>query len=96
MSDLSRLIGRLLLLPSFIIAIGVMIKGYADVGDGFSAGVIASLGVAMQLTNIARDIGERDELAARNPRSRSTRHLIAHLVEGEIVGVVSCAWLRRG
>ena len=49
MSDLSRLIARLLLVPTFVIAIGEMIKGYADVGDGFSAGVIASLGVAVQL-----------------------------------------------
>lgn len=49
MTDLSRLIARLLLLPTFIIAIGVMVKGYADVGDGFSAGVIASLGIALQL-----------------------------------------------
>jgi multicomponent Na+:H+ antiporter subunit B len=49
MSDFAKLIARLMLLPTFIIAIGVMIKGYGDVGDGFSAGVIASLGVAMQL-----------------------------------------------
>ena len=49
MSDLSKMMARLLLLPTFIIAFGVMFKGYADVGDGFSAGVIASLGVAMQL-----------------------------------------------
>ncbi len=49
MSDLAKLIVRILLLPTFIIAIGVMVKGYADVGDGFSAGVIASLGIAMQL-----------------------------------------------
>lgn len=49
MSDLAKLVVRILLLPTFIVAIGVMVKGYADVGDGFSAGVIASLGVAMQL-----------------------------------------------
>jgi multisubunit Na+/H+ antiporter MnhB subunit len=46
---MSRLLARLLLLPTFIIAFGVMIKGYADVGDGFSAGVIAALGIAAQL-----------------------------------------------
>ncbi len=49
MSDLSKMMARLLLLPTFIIAFGVMLKGYADVGDGFSAGVIAALGVAIQL-----------------------------------------------
>lgn len=46
---LSKVAARILLLPVFIIALGVMIKGYADTGDGFSAGVIASLGVALQL-----------------------------------------------
>lgn len=49
MSDLSKMMARLLLLPTFIIAVGVMLKGYADVGDGFSAGVIAALGIAIQL-----------------------------------------------
>jgi multisubunit Na+/H+ antiporter MnhB subunit len=48
MSDLSKIMARLLLLPTFIIAFGVMFKGYADVGDGFSAGVIAALGIAVQ------------------------------------------------
>jgi multisubunit Na+/H+ antiporter MnhB subunit len=46
---LAQLTARMLLLPTFVIAIGIMIKGYADVGDGFSAGVIAALGVALQL-----------------------------------------------
>lgn len=45
---LTRLIARALLLPTFLIALAIMLKGYADTGDGFSAGVIASLGVLMQ------------------------------------------------
>ncbi len=48
-TELSRVAARLLLLPSILIALGVMVKGYADPGDGFSAGVIASLGFALQL-----------------------------------------------
>lgn len=47
-TELSRMCARILLLPSLMIAFGVMIKGYSDVGDGFSAGVIAALGVGMQ------------------------------------------------
>jgi multisubunit Na+/H+ antiporter MnhB subunit len=46
---LTQVVARLLFLPSLLIAIGVMIKGYADTGDGFSAGVIAALGVGLQL-----------------------------------------------
>jgi multisubunit Na+/H+ antiporter MnhB subunit len=45
---LTQLVARALLLPTFLIALAIMIKGYADTGDGFSAGVIASLGVLMQ------------------------------------------------
>ncbi|HVL25036.1 MAG TPA: MnhB domain-containing protein [Thermomicrobiales bacterium] len=39
---------RILLVPSFVIALAVMFKGYGDVGDGFSAGVIAALGALLQ------------------------------------------------
>ncbi len=39
---------RVLLVPGFIIAIAIMLKGYADIGDGFSAGVIAALVVIVQ------------------------------------------------
>lgn len=39
---------RVLLVPGFIVAIGMMLKGYADVGDGFSAGVIAALVIITQ------------------------------------------------
>ena len=46
---LTQVVARLLFLPGLLIAIGVMIKGYADTGDGFSAGVIAALVVGLQL-----------------------------------------------
>lgn len=45
---MTRSVARILLLPTFLIALAVMIKGYADIGDGFSAGVIASLGIILQ------------------------------------------------
>lgn len=41
-------IARLILIPGWIIAIALMLKGYVDIGDGFSAGVIASLVVVVQ------------------------------------------------
>ncbi len=47
-SVLTQTIARLLLVPIFMVAGGVLVKGYADVGDGFSAGVIAALGVVLQ------------------------------------------------
>jgi multicomponent Na+:H+ antiporter subunit B len=45
---MTRSVARMLLLPTFVIAFAVIIKGYADIGDGFSAGVIASLGIILQ------------------------------------------------
>lgn len=41
-------IARLLLVPGWIIALAMLFKGYVDIGDGFSAGVIAALVVVIQ------------------------------------------------
>jgi multisubunit Na+/H+ antiporter MnhB subunit len=45
---LTRTIARLLLLPIFMTSIAVLVKGYIGPGDGFSAGVIAAIGVLIQ------------------------------------------------
>jgi multicomponent Na+:H+ antiporter subunit B len=41
-------VARLLLAPSVIVAAAILVKGYSDVGDGFSAGVVVALAVALQ------------------------------------------------
>lgn len=51
---------RILLLPCWIVAIAIMLQGYGDVGDGFSAGVIAALGVLLQ--GLAFDAEELDRM----------------------------------
>lgn len=48
MTVMTRFGVRLLLLPSWMIAFAILIKGYSDTGDGFSAGVVAALGVLLQ------------------------------------------------
>jgi multisubunit Na+/H+ antiporter MnhB subunit len=45
---MTKMVARLLLLPSFVIALAMLMHGYVNVGDGFSAGVVASSGVALQ------------------------------------------------
>lgn len=45
---MTETIARLLLAPTFVVAAAVLIKGYADTGDGFNAGVIAAIGVLLQ------------------------------------------------
>ena len=44
-SPITRFAARVLFLPVWMVSFAVLLKGYADIGDGFSAGVIASLGV---------------------------------------------------
>lgn len=39
---------RLLLVPGLVISLAIVLHGYQDVGDGFSAGVIAALVVLLQ------------------------------------------------
>jgi multisubunit Na+/H+ antiporter MnhB subunit len=48
MTVMTRALARLLLPVTMMVAAAILIKGYADVGDGFSAGIIASLGVLLQ------------------------------------------------
>jgi multisubunit Na+/H+ antiporter MnhB subunit len=48
MTILIQMVARLLFLPTLIVAIAILIKGYHSTGDGFSAGVIASTGFVLQ------------------------------------------------
>lgn len=43
-----RVVARLLLGPSVMVAAALIAKGYAEVGDGFGAGVIVSLAIALR------------------------------------------------
>jgi len=56
---LTQVVSRLLLAPIIVIAIAVLVKGYADVGDGFSGGVIAALGILLQYLAFGRAETER-------------------------------------
>lgn len=72
---MTQLIARALLLPTFLIALAIMLKGYADTGDGFSAGVIASLGVLMQCV-------------AFGPEELDTLPLVKYAPAGTFVGLI--------
>jgi multicomponent Na+:H+ antiporter subunit B len=58
---------RLLLVPGWIVAIGNMLKGYVDIGDGFSGGVIAALVVLLQGLAFGADELERMPAARYAP-----------------------------
>ncbi|HSK16676.1 MAG TPA: MnhB domain-containing protein [Gaiellaceae bacterium] len=51
---LTETVVRSLLAPSFVVAFAILVKGYSDVGDGFTAGVVAALGVLLQYTAFGR------------------------------------------
>jgi multisubunit Na+/H+ antiporter MnhB subunit len=55
-SVLTRMVARALLAPAFIVAAAILVKGYIDVGDGFAAGIVASLGVLLQYLAFGRDV----------------------------------------
>jgi multicomponent Na+:H+ antiporter subunit A len=44
----TRGIARMLYLPTFVLAAAILVKGFVQTGDGFSAGMIAALGVALR------------------------------------------------
>lgn len=48
MSILTQAVARILLAPALMAAAAILIKSYGDVGDGFSAGVVVSLVIAVQ------------------------------------------------
>lgn len=53
------MVARLLLPITMMVALAMLVKGYTDVGDGFSAGVIASLGVTMQFLAFGHRAAQR-------------------------------------
>lgn len=68
---------RVLLIPTFLIAIATMLKGYGETGDGFSAGVIAALGIAIQGVAFGPDEFERLPLVRFAPAGSFVGLLIA-------------------
>lgn len=56
---LTRLTARLLFAPILAMAVAVLVKGYASVGDGFSAGMIAALAPLLQYLALGREETER-------------------------------------
>lgn len=58
-SALTQAVARLIFAPTLLIAAAVLVKGYADTGDGFAAGVIAALAVLLQYVAFGREEVDR-------------------------------------
>jgi multicomponent Na+:H+ antiporter subunit B len=48
-----------LLGPAVMVAAAIVVKGYVDVGDGFSAGVVVALAVALRYVTLGAERAER-------------------------------------
>jgi multisubunit Na+/H+ antiporter MnhB subunit len=77
-----RVIARLLLAPSVVVALAIMVKGYADVGDGFSAGVIVALAVALQYVAYGARCAEAELPALRLAPATAITGLLVALAIG--------------
>ena len=60
MSLVVEVIAPRLLGPALMVAAAIIVKGYTDVGDGFSAGVIVALAVALRYVALGRERAERE------------------------------------
>ena len=58
-SIVGRVVHRMLLAPILVVAVALLVKGFTDVGDGFSAGVVAALGILLQYVTMGREEVER-------------------------------------
>lgn len=54
MSPVLDVVAPRLLAPAFMLAVALIVKGYSDVGEGFSAGVIVALAVALRYVALGR------------------------------------------
>lgn len=79
-SVLTRMVARGLLAPTLVVATAILVKGYADVGDGFAAGVVAALGILLQFLAFGRD-----EVAAALPIDRAPGVALTGLAIGVAV-----------
>lgn len=58
MSVVIEVIAPRLLGPALMVALALIVKGYTDVGDGFSAAVIVALAVALRYIALGRERAE--------------------------------------
>ena len=73
---------RLVLGPALVVAAAILVKGYVDVGDGFSAGVVVALAVALQYIAFGPARAERALPALRFAPGMAVAGLLVALATG--------------
>jgi multicomponent Na+:H+ antiporter subunit B len=71
-----------LLGPAVMVAAAIIVKGYGDVGDGFSAGVIVALAIALRYVTLGTAGAERGLPVLRHAPSVAVGGLLLALAVG--------------
>ncbi len=77
---MTRTVAKLLFLPTLVVAVAILVKGYAQPGDGFSAGVVCALGVLLQYLAFGRREAEKLPLVGLAGKGAFAGLLVALLV----------------
>jgi len=71
-----------LLAPAIVLAMALIVKGYTDVGEGFSAGVIVALAVGLRYVALGRARADRTLPLARSAHVLAACGLLVALAFG--------------
>jgi multisubunit Na+/H+ antiporter MnhB subunit len=81
-SPIIEVVAPRLLGPALMVAAAIIVKGYTDVGDGFSAGVIVALAVALRYITLGRERTEAGLPVLRRAPAIAAGGLLAALTVG--------------
>ena len=82
MSPILDVVAPRLLAPAVMLAAALIVKGYTDVGEGFSAGVIVALAVALRYVTLGPGRAERTLPIARQAHVVAAAGLLIALATG--------------
>ena len=82
MSVVVEVVAPRLLGPAVMVAAAIIVKGYADVGDGFSAGVIVALAIALRYITLGTERAERSLPILRHAPAAAAGGLLTALAVG--------------
>jgi multicomponent Na+:H+ antiporter subunit B len=81
-SAIIAVIAPRLLGPALMVAAAIIVKGYVDVGDGFSAGVIVALAVSLRYITLGPELTERSLPVLRHAPAIASAGLLIALAFG--------------
>lgn len=87
MNPILEVIAPRLLGPALMFAAAIIVKGYTDVGDGFSAGVVVTLAIALRYITLGGELTERSLPVLRHAPVVAATGLLISLAVG-FAGIV--------